>query len=466
MKAIILSILFLLLTAVTGLSQNVGINADGSAPDNSAMLDVKSTDKGLLIPRMTIAQRNAIASPPDGLIIFCTDFGTNGSLNVYSNGAWRSFSYCALATPSGSSSKTAVTITCSWSTVSGATGYRWNTTNNYTTATDLGNVLTNAVSGLACNTQYDYYLWAYNACAISDPYTFTITTNPAPNAVTAGTQVPARTSVVWNWNSAAASGATGYKINTVNSLTGAIDVGNVTTYTDLAATCGAVNTRYVFAYSDCSEASPSTALTAKTQFCICDSVLYDGKMYHGMLYNEKCWFKENLNAGTRITGGTTQSASSVEKYCYNDLESNCEQYGGLYQWTAALQGGGEGSQGVCPSGWHIPTSAEMTNMITYIYGWYGYASNQNYAPVFREAGTTHWSANNGTNLSEFTALGGGWWGYNDTWQVLTLWGQFWTSSPWTYGNGRFFAISSSSYNFSGPMGYPPNYALSIRCVKN
>ena len=44
---------------------NVGINADNSAPDNSAMLDIKSTTMGLLPPRMTTAQRNAIEYPAE-----------------------------------------------------------------------------------------------------------------------------------------------------------------------------------------------------------------------------------------------------------------------------------------------------------------------------------------------------------------------------------------------------------------
>ena len=51
----------------------VSINTDGSLPDNSAMLDVKSTAKGVLLPRMTLAQRNAITSPAAGLTIFQTD---------------------------------------------------------------------------------------------------------------------------------------------------------------------------------------------------------------------------------------------------------------------------------------------------------------------------------------------------------------------------------------------------------
>lgn len=54
-------------------AQNVGISVDGSTPDNSAMLDIKSTSGGLLIPRMTKSQRDAISSPATSLIIYQTD---------------------------------------------------------------------------------------------------------------------------------------------------------------------------------------------------------------------------------------------------------------------------------------------------------------------------------------------------------------------------------------------------------
>lgn len=53
-----------------GLGAQVGINNDSSSPDPSAMLDIKSTDKGILIPRMNTAQRTAIASPATGLLVF------------------------------------------------------------------------------------------------------------------------------------------------------------------------------------------------------------------------------------------------------------------------------------------------------------------------------------------------------------------------------------------------------------
>jgi hypothetical protein len=63
----------MLLINVQIYAQNVGISVDGSTPDNSAMLDIKSTSGGLLIPRMTKSQRDSISSPATSLIIYQTD---------------------------------------------------------------------------------------------------------------------------------------------------------------------------------------------------------------------------------------------------------------------------------------------------------------------------------------------------------------------------------------------------------
>jgi len=66
----------------------VAINATGAAPQSSAMLDVSSTTKGLLIPSMTLVQRNLIASPATGLLIFQTD-ATSG-FYYYNGTSWQS----------------------------------------------------------------------------------------------------------------------------------------------------------------------------------------------------------------------------------------------------------------------------------------------------------------------------------------------------------------------------------------
>ncbi|MBL4704843.1 MAG: hypothetical protein JKY54_09995, partial [Flavobacteriales bacterium] len=66
----LVTIFFALCIGLSLNAQNVGINTDGSTPDGSAMLDIKSTSKGLLIPRLTAAQRTAISLPATGLLVF------------------------------------------------------------------------------------------------------------------------------------------------------------------------------------------------------------------------------------------------------------------------------------------------------------------------------------------------------------------------------------------------------------
>jgi hypothetical protein len=67
----------------------VSINADQTLPDSSAMLDVKSSTKGFLPPRMTAVQMNAILAPSNGLLVYNN---TMQSLYWYDGSAWRQFS--------------------------------------------------------------------------------------------------------------------------------------------------------------------------------------------------------------------------------------------------------------------------------------------------------------------------------------------------------------------------------------
>ena len=77
----------MIISALPAAAQSVAINTDGSQPSSSAMLDIKSTQRGLLIPRMTLAQRNAITSPAIGLSIFQTD-GIQGEY-FYNGTSWQ-----------------------------------------------------------------------------------------------------------------------------------------------------------------------------------------------------------------------------------------------------------------------------------------------------------------------------------------------------------------------------------------
>ena len=83
-----LFILFAIFTTFATTAQSVGINADGSAANATAILDLKSTTKGFLPPRMTYTQRQAISTPAQGLIIYCTNCGTSGETQVYNGSEW------------------------------------------------------------------------------------------------------------------------------------------------------------------------------------------------------------------------------------------------------------------------------------------------------------------------------------------------------------------------------------------
>ena len=67
-------------------AQNVGIGT--SIPAASALLDVSSATKGFLPPRMTKAQGAAISNPVPGLMIWCSNCGASGELNVYNGTSW------------------------------------------------------------------------------------------------------------------------------------------------------------------------------------------------------------------------------------------------------------------------------------------------------------------------------------------------------------------------------------------
>jgi uncharacterized protein (TIGR02145 family) len=71
-------------------------------------------------------------------------------------------------------------IIWNWNAAAGASGYKWNTTNNYTTATDLGTATTKTETGLTCNTIYTRYVWAYSSSCVSGAVSLTQATSACP----------------------------------------------------------------------------------------------------------------------------------------------------------------------------------------------------------------------------------------------------------------------------------------------
>ncbi|MES2703284.1 MAG: tail fiber domain-containing protein [Bacteroidota bacterium] len=82
-----------ILVANNALAQGISVNNDGASAHSSAMLDVRSTSKGMLVPRMTAVQKNAISSPATGLMVYQTD--STAGFYYYNGTAWQTISATA-----------------------------------------------------------------------------------------------------------------------------------------------------------------------------------------------------------------------------------------------------------------------------------------------------------------------------------------------------------------------------------
>jgi uncharacterized protein (TIGR02145 family) len=190
----------------------------------------------------------------------------------------------------------------------------------------------------------------------------------------------------------------------------------------------------------------------------------DGRNYNTVQIGTQCWMAENLNVGGRIDLNQDQhNNTTIEKYCYNNLEANCDVYGGLYQWYEMMQYNFEpGIQGVCPNGWYLPTAQEWSVLINFLDG-EGVAGGK-----MKENGTSHWDSPNtgATNSSGFTALPAGWCysSYNN-WYYGNLghYTVFWSSTGYNDYLGRYLYSDVSTAFQSSLNGWN---GYSVRCLKD
>jgi len=114
MKKLALLIMLISISFMSAFSQGVGINGTGNAPDASSMLDVSSTNKGLLLPRMTTAERYAIASPANSLLIFNTTTRCFEAWDAPSS-TWVAFGCIGCTVPTGVSASASPNPICAGS---------------------------------------------------------------------------------------------------------------------------------------------------------------------------------------------------------------------------------------------------------------------------------------------------------------------------------------------------------------
>jgi uncharacterized protein (TIGR02145 family) len=239
--------------------------------------------------------------------------------------------------------------------------------------------------------------------------------------------------------------------------------------------------------------------------CGVDTVQYEGGPYNAdgsststtgyyrtVLIGTQCWLKDDLNVGTMIGANLANDTtiqdqtnnSVIEKYCYGYKQqdnatqmatgaANCAIYGGMYQWPEALAYNNgitltsgtpvSGNiQGICPSGWHIPSSAEFVSLATYLGG----ASVA--GGYMKETGTVHWnSPNNGAdNSSGFTAIGGSYRNYSTTTPFLSLKESVYFTKTEAWGSTGMFGYwlrydNTTLQNFSGSR----TTGSHVRCIK-
>ena len=191
----------------------------------------------------------------------------------------------------------------------------------------------------------------------------------------------------------------------------------------------------------------------------------DGQVYPTVSLGDQCWMAANMNIGEQINGVVDQSDNgTIEKYCYDDLESNCETYGGLYQWPEAMDyTTQEGTQGICPDGWHLPADAEWCELENFV-----------------DEGTVSCSAHGvwrgidcGTELKEegstgFDFLIAGSKEYQtDLFQYLEVRGYCWTTSP-KPSDPTYKLYRRVDPDQTGVWRYSclPSYGFSVRCLKD
>jgi uncharacterized protein (TIGR02145 family) len=193
----------------------------------------------------------------------------------------------------------------------------------------------------------------------------------------------------------------------------------------------------------------------------CGSTLIDsrdGQSYTTIEIGTQCWMGENLNIGSMILGTSpSNNNGTIEKYCYGNIEANCATDGGFYTWDEVMNWTtGEGNQGICPEGWHIPSHTEWCTM------------EQHLDPTVVCDDVAWRGTDIGTQLkvggsSGFETLltGGRYW--DGTFQNDNVYAYLWTSSASGTAISRHIVTTQ-------PGVYRANntktFAFSLRCVKN
>lgn len=427
--------LFIAFLLVVGFNSTAQIGIGTTTPNASAQLDVNSTKKGFLPPRMSEAQKNAIVSPAEGLIIFQTD--ATAGLYFFKAGVWTKLDVTGI-TPAQA------TILANISGVN--TGDQTNITGNAATVTTNAN-LTGPIksSGNVTSVTSQTGTGSTFVMSVSPSLTTPILGAASAASIAVGTSTPNSSAILEA--SSISKGFLPPRMTAVNRNTivspsaglmvwctdcgsnGELQVYNGTTWTNMVGA--------------------AAAAVIVPSFTICTQT----------------WMQKNLDVATyrngdiipKVTDPAVWSTLTTGAYCYynNDSATYAATYGKLYNWYAVND-----VRGLAPSGYHIPTDAEWTTLSTCL-GGINVAGGG-----MKETGTSHWQTPNtgATNSSGFKALPGGFRNISGLFYYVGTFG-FWWSATQLVPNAYYRNLQNvsrtvlrNSYNKQG--------GFSVRCVKD
>ena len=152
------------------------------------------------------------------------------------------------------------------------------------------------------------------------------------------------------------------------------------------------------------------------------------------------WTAENLNCNLKCS------------VCYNNDPENCKKYGRLYDWNAAMK--------ACPSGWHLPSSAEWDILRDYAYG-----DGTGSALETKLKATSGWSiSGNGTDEFGFSALPGGL-GFSDgSFKNVGCCSYWWSATE--SNSDRAYFIQIVNNDLARTIAYKSDRLYSVRCLQD
>jgi uncharacterized protein (TIGR02145 family) len=187
--------------------------------------------------------------------------------------------------------------------------------------------------------------------------------------------------------------------------------------------CYAENNAQYLTLEDCLSACDEQILGG------CGSpVLHEGYNYSTVQIGDQCWFAENCRYLPEVS--PSSEGSETDPYYYvnyyegstlaaSQATANYETYGVLYNWPAVM------TEGVCPSGWHVPSGNEFYELVEFLGG----ESVAGYAMKSTSGWNYNGSTFNGSNSSGFNGLPGGTLDYSyDMFCCIGKLAKYWTST--------------------------------------